>query len=97
MKVRFRSKTFRKIYLEGINQGFEGGYQQGSKHYYLRCPKKDCGFACTFSSTVSDAHPEKVRNFVAEMRRHGFVWEGRGGEHTAPRLHRTLRRKRRES
>lgn len=97
MKVRFRSKNFREIYLEAIDQGFEGGRQQGSGHYYLRCPKKGCGYTHTFSASVSDSHAEKVHNFVTSMRRHGFVWEGRGGEHTAPRLHRTLRRERKAS
>jgi phage gp16-like protein len=30
----------------------------------------------------------KLHNTVAELRRHGFVWQGRGGKHTAERLNR---------
>ncbi len=97
MKGRFRSKTMREIFRQASEQNFEPGFQDGSGHFSLRCKKKGCGYTQSLSSTMDDGNPQRIQNVVAGLRRHGFVWEGRGGEHTAPLLHRTLRKKRKAS
>lgn len=90
----FRSKTLKEVYREAIRQGFTPLEQNGEGHFCLRCPAKGCGYTHTFSGSMTDTHRQKALNAIAVMRRHGFIWKGRGGEHTAPRLHRELRRER---
>lgn len=46
------------------------------------------------SMTVSDSAQFKRLNVLAQLRRHGFVWEGRGGAHTAPCRQAALDRRR---
>ena len=90
----FRSKTLGEVYKEAIRQGFIPLEQNGEGHLRLRCPARGCGYTHTLSGSMTDAHKQKALNTIAVMRRHGFVWKGRGGQHTAPRLHRTLRKER---
>lgn len=94
MRPRFRSKVLSEVYEEAIRQKFKPSYQQGSGHFCLTCPARGCGYTHTLSTTMGDAYKQKTLNLITEMRRHGFVWQGRGGEHTAPRLHRSLRAER---
>ena len=79
-----RSGTIARIYAEGIRQGFEHGIHRGSSHYFLRCKEPGCDFMQALSATQRDGDRRKVQNIITQMRRHGFVWQGRGGEHTAP-------------
>jgi hypothetical protein len=82
-----RSKTIARIYETGKDQGFEGGFHRGSSHYYLRCLEPGCNFMQTLSSTQNDGNSQKTLNIITQLRRHGFVWQGRGGEHTAALLY----------
>ncbi len=80
MKVRrqFRSRNLQALFMEGIRQGFISGKREGSQHYYLRCPRKGCDFSQPISGSAKDT-PREMLNTVSALRRHGFVWEGRGG------------------
>ena len=72
----------RDIAKEARSQGFQLG-STNHDHLFLRCPEPRCAMRVTFSKTVAGndkkAFP-KVRNLLLK---HGFSYQGRGGEHTA--------------
>lgn len=77
---RFRSDRIRTLFRTAVAQGFQPGHFHGSGHAYLDCPK--CGGRIVFSTTCN-GNGSKTRNAVAELRRHGFAWQGRPATHTA--------------
>jgi hypothetical protein len=88
MRRGFRSDQVAAVYDEALRQRWQiPDFQPGSGHMFLRCPKRGCSFLVAFSTTGRYHHHE-LNNQVALMRRHGFVWRGRGGQHAAPKLNR---------
>ena len=81
-RARFASDLVGQIYREGIRQNWKPEEGRNSGHYYLYCPHPKCHFRKTFSLTENGSS-HKAKNSIAEMRRHGFVWQGRGGQHVA--------------
>lgn len=78
----FTSDRYRDIYKEAIRQGWIPVERRKSGHKYLVCPHPDCNFREIFSTTGRGQYRE-LRNTVTALRRHGFLWEGRGGKHIA--------------
>lgn len=87
----FRSDQAKVLYDEAIRQGWWPPKDKGkSGHFFLRCPARRCAFEVPFSTT-GKYNPRELKNQIAIMRRHGMVWQGRGGEHVAPRLNHRVR------
>lgn len=89
MKVRFRSTDMRKLYKEAVAQGFRPIHGPRAPHVYLLCPHPDCHYRQTLSTTDTGV-VRNLKNYIADLRRHGLIWQGRGGKHTAPVLNRLL-------
>lgn len=79
-KRGFTSDMLRQLYEEGVKQGWRPEDNRKSGHAYLYCPR--CPYREAFSKSGRGFPPEIGRKVTA-MRRHGLVWKGRGGEHTA--------------
>lgn len=76
----FRSKTLRRIYDETLQQGWAPRERTGNGHFYVQCPERGCTFSAPFSVTANE-HPRNSQNVLRDLRRHGFVWEGRKAVH----------------
>lgn len=85
MKRGFTSDILRSIYKEATRQGWRPEYGKGSNHAYVVCPHPECHYREAFSLSGRGLPKETGRKLSA-MRRHGFVWKGRGGDHTADPL-----------
>lgn len=77
---QFRSDILRDVFQEGVRQGFRPSHRRGASHSYLECPV--CGYREAFSVT-GRMRQHELHNKLTALRRHGFRWQGRGGEHTA--------------
>lgn len=85
MKRAFSSDMYRNVYKEAVRQGWVPQHKGRSPHAYLLCPHPGCHYRQAFSTT-GRSHKCEFQNHIAGMRKHGFVWQGRGGEHTAEPL-----------
>lgn len=98
MPPKFKSKIFQRLYKEALRQGFTEHFPEGrNSHIVLVCPKRGCGAQVQLSTTLSDGAPFKQHNIITKMRRHGLLWEGRGGKHTAPSFGAAIRKRREEA
>lgn len=77
----FRGNDLYSVFKEGVAQGFVPFFSKRTSHAYLACPQ--CRDRIMFSITGTGGGNGKS-NKVADLRRHGFVWQGRPAEHTAP-------------
>jgi hypothetical protein len=83
----FRSDQARDLYNEAVRQRWRPLSFGGSGHLFIGCPRKGCCFQVAFS-TSGLYRPRELNNQICLMRRHGFTWQGRGGQHTAEKLNR---------
>lgn len=74
----FRSDFLRDLVKAAVSQKFE--FDNGGRHPALVCPV--CGHREVITKTGRQTFHES-RNKAARLRRHGLLWEGRGGEHVA--------------
>jgi hypothetical protein len=81
MKRTYRADVYRQIHEAAVKQKFIPGKHQGSQHPYLVCPT--CGMRTILSASCNGRF-QKVKNTIAALRSHGFEWQGRPAEHTAP-------------
>lgn len=71
-----RSDFLREIVKTATQQGFE--LEKGGKHPALVCPV--CGHREVITATGKQNFHES-RSKASRLRRHGLVWQGRGGKH----------------
>lgn len=76
MIVKIRSDRLRQIVSAAVDQGFT--VEHGTRHPALICPV--CGHHEIITTSGRQLHHE-IRNKISRLRRHGLVFEGRGGEH----------------
>lgn len=76
----FRSGKLRAIYEEAIRQGWRVRPRTGNGHAYLMCPQPGCKFSEPFTLTANE-HSRTTENTLRDLRRHGFLWEGRSAQH----------------
>lgn len=88
----FRSDMLRSIYEAAVKQGWTPGVDGRSGHKYLHCPHGGCAYRESFTITGRCRPPERSAK-LRDMRGHGFMWQGRGGKHTAPLLNRAADKK----
>jgi len=79
----FTSDQLGSIFTEAVRQGWTPDEKRKSGHAYITCPHPECHHREVFSRTCNAAM-HKLQNKISAMRKHGFVWQGRGGEHVAP-------------
>lgn len=83
----FRSDQARDLYNEAVKQGWRPLAIGGGGHASVSCPRRGCAFQVVFS-TSGKYWPRELNNQITLMRRHGLVWQGRGGAHTADKFNR---------
>jgi hypothetical protein len=71
-----RSDFLRDLVKTAVKQDFL--FDPGGKHPVLVCPV--CGHRETITATGKQKFHES-RNKAARLRRHGLIWQGRGGKH----------------
>lgn len=72
-----RCDLYRKLYREGMKQGFSPG-RMSTNHLTLTCPV--CGHIEQFSTTGRGiGHEAKMK--LSAMRKHGLAWGGQPGKH----------------
>lgn len=81
----FSSDMLRNLYDAAVAQGWRPERQAKSGHAHVYCPTPGCHFRESFSLS-GRGRPHEVAAKVNAMRKHGLIWKGRGGEHTAERL-----------
>lgn len=81
MKYRFRSDYLQKIFNAAVKQNFEPGNLPGSTHVYLRCLQ--CGHREIFTTT-GRGRLHETKKKINVLRRHGLIFDQRGGGHAAP-------------
>jgi hypothetical protein len=77
--VTFRSDQLRAIYREAIEQRFTSGFH-GSQHVFVECPQPECEHR-EILTTTGRAYEHELKKKICRLRKHGFVWKGRGGQH----------------
>jgi hypothetical protein len=85
-KRGFTSDVLRDLYRAAIRQKWRAEYgKRGSGHAYVYCPQEGCYFREAFSLS-GRGWPHEIASKVGNMRKHGLMWKGRGGKHTAALL-----------
>mgnify|MGYP001566569201 CR=1 FL=1 len=77
----FRSDILRDLYNAALKQGWRPDESRKSGHFYAHCPQ--CPYREAFSRT-GRGYNHEAHAKINSLRKHGFVWKGKGGEHTAP-------------
>lgn len=80
--MKFRSDIYRDIYNAAVEQGWQPERGKRASHAYLKCPHKGCYYREAFSLSSRSVGVES-RHKIADMRKHGFEWQGRKVGHTA--------------
>lgn len=75
-----RDGRLRTLAKAARKQEFELGATRHD-HLYLRC--EQCQERITFSKTVSETDRAAYPQLLNRLRKHGLLYEGQGGEHTA--------------
>lgn len=88
MGTGFSSDQAAAIYAAAVRQGWRKPRAASkSNHLHLFCPDRNCAYMAAFSLS-GRYRGRELQNQIAQMRRHGLVWDGRPATHTAPRLNR---------
>jgi predicted RNA-binding Zn-ribbon protein involved in translation (DUF1610 family) len=74
----FRSADLRQVVRAAVDQDWE--LVNGGKHPALVCP------VCGHQEIVTKSGCQRQHEFkskIGRLRKHGFVWKGQGGNHSA--------------
>lgn len=87
----FTSDQLAALFREARRQGFIELPLSKNGHAYLRCRRCPVRFSFT---TTGNGSGRVFQNQVADLRRHGLLWQGRGGTHRADIPHENRKKER---